>query len=52
MTDMKKKAKGKGGAKKLQLKKETIKDLNTLKRKAAAVKGGAACGPCSMGFTW
>ena len=44
---MKKTAKTKGGAKttKLQLKKETIKDLGSLKNKAAAVKGGraAAC---------
>ena len=45
MTDTKKKAKAKGGGKKLQLKKETIKDLSTLKSKAAAVKGGAVCGP-------
>lgn len=44
---MKKTAKTKSGARatKLQLKKETIKDLGSLKSKAAAVKGGraAAC---------
>lgn len=40
-------AKAKGGtrATKLQLRKETIKDLGSLKDKAAAVKGGA----CPMG---
>jgi hypothetical protein len=51
---MKKTAKTKGGAKgtKLQLKKETIKDLGSLKGKAAAVKGGraAAC-KCGTSFT-
>jgi hypothetical protein len=46
---MKKTSKDQGGAKaqKLQLKKETVKDLGSLKAKAAAVKGGAACGGCS-----
>ena len=46
---MKKTSKEQGGAKakKLQLKKETIKDLGSLKAKAAAVKGGAACAGCS-----
>jgi|SoiMethySBSTD1v2_1073268.scaffolds.fasta_scaffold1435329_2 hypothetical protein len=51
---MKKTAKTKGGAKgtKLQLKKETIKDLGALKSKAAAVKGGraAAC-KCGTSYT-
>jgi len=50
----KKTAKDKGGAKakKLQLKKETIKDLGSLKDKAAAVKGGraAAC-KCGTSYT-
>jgi hypothetical protein len=43
MTDIKKtgKDKGKTKAKKLELRKETLSDLS-LKRKAAAVKGGAA----------
>ena len=45
MTDIKKtgKDKGKAKAKKLELRKETIKDLSTLKSKAAAVKGGKHC---------
>lgn len=50
----KKTAKDKGGAKakKLRLKKETIKDLGSLKGKAAAVKGGraAAC-KCGTSYT-
>ena len=48
----KKTAKDKGGAKKLHLKKETIKDLGSLKDKAAAVKGGraAAC-KCGTSYT-
>ena len=53
MTDMKKTAKSKGGARasKLELRKETIKDLTSLKSKAAAVKGGqraVCCGTCGM----
>ena len=46
----KKTAKNKGGAKakKLQLKKETIKDLSPLKRKAAAVKGGYGGDKCNV----
>ena len=54
----KKTAKDKTGAKakKLQLKKETIKDLGSLKDKAAAVKGGRAaackCGDTSTGCDW
>jgi hypothetical protein len=35
-------------AKKLGLKKETLKDLSSLKGKAAAVKGGRrGCDPCA-----
>ena len=49
MTDIKKtgkdKGKAKAKAKKLQLRKETLSDLS-LKRKAAAVKGGR---PCPLG---
>ena len=42
MTDRKKTAKDKGGAKakKLAMNKETIRDLNTPKDKAAKVRGG------------
>lgn len=53
MTDQKKTT-GKSGTKakrKLQVNKETLKDLNSLKNKAAAVKGGAravCCGTCGM----
>ena len=51
---MKKTANDKGGAKgkKLQLKKETMRDLDTLKGKVAAVKGGraAAC-KCGTSYT-
>ncbi len=45
MTKKTAKDKGEAKAKKLQLKKETIQDLSSLKDKAAAVKGGA----CTVG---
>ena len=53
MTNMKKKAQGKSaaGEKKLQLRKQTLKDLNSLKDKAAAVKGGRG-GACCGGNTF
>jgi hypothetical protein len=41
---------GKGGAKKLTLKKETIRDLS-LKNKAKNIKGGRI-NNCSPGVTW
>ena len=45
MTNIKKTGKDKSEAKgkKLELKKDTLKDLGSLKAKAAAVKGGRAC---------
>ena len=43
MTDIKKTIKDKGPAKKLQLNKETIKDLTVAKGKIENIVGGARC---------
>ena len=47
----KKSTKAGAKAKKLGLKKETIKDLGSLKNKAAAVKGGRAATGCQPIFS-